>query len=349
MGIKRIVDTAFWTDGKVEEFTPEDKYFMLYLLTNPQTTQLGIYEISVKRAAYEMGYSIDAVRALIERFEKVHEMIVYSKDTNEIAIKNFLKHSIVKGGKPVEDCLEREMRLVRNRKLIALVFNHISKTKNLNKTVKDMINKYYIENGVVVEDDFDNEDDNVNENDNDNDVSYPVQGTYRENQLPYASIKDEILNDKGFGDKTCEWCGCKTTILHKHHYPIPKRMGGKQIVNICSNCHNEFHVLEGRVYGDRHSDVSKLPKPIKHKHGEYKNVLLSDDELEKLKKEFSDWKDRIERLSSYVASTGKSYKSHYATIRNWARKDKEQKAQRGTVSANGIRIDDSLNDLDGLF
>lgn len=51
--------------------------------------------------------------------------------------------------------------------------------------------------------------------------------------------------------------------------------------------------------------------------------MLTDEELEKLKGEFTDWADRIERLSSYVASTGKSYKSHYATIRNWARKDAE--------------------------
>lgn len=66
---------------------------------------------------------------------------------------------------------------------------------------------------------------------------------------------------------------------------------------------------------------SKLKK---HKYGEYNNVLLTDEELEKLKAEYSDWADRIERLSSYVASTGKSYKSHYATIRNWARKDKQE-------------------------
>ena len=68
----------------------------------------------------------------------------------------------------------------------------------------------------------------------------------------------------------------------------------------------------------------KKTKPVKHKYGEYNNVLLTDDELEKLKKEYSDLDERIERLSSYVASTGKTYKSHYATIRNWARKDAEQ-------------------------
>ncbi len=69
---------------------------------------------------------------------------------------------------------------------------------------------------------------------------------------------------------------------------------------------------------------AKAKKPVKHKHGEYANVLLTDDELDKLKAEYTDWQERIERLSSYIASTGKSYKSHYATIRNWARKDKEQ-------------------------
>lgn len=70
-------------------------------------------------------------------------------------------------------------------------------------------------------------------------------------------------------------------------------------------------------------------KPTKHKYGEYNNVLLTDDELDKLKTEYSDWAERIERLSSYVASTGKSYKSHYATIRNWARKDTAQGKMTG--------------------
>ena len=43
MGIKRIVDTSFWTDGKVDEFSPEDKYFLLYLLTKAQNTNDAVY------------------------------------------------------------------------------------------------------------------------------------------------------------------------------------------------------------------------------------------------------------------------------------------------------------------
>lgn len=170
MGIKRIVDTSFWTDGKVDEFTPEDKYFMLYLLTNPFSTQLGIYEISVKQVAFHMGYSIDAVKALIERFENNYEMIVFSKATNEIAIKNFLRHSIIKGGAPVRDCLIKEMKKVKNKDLISIVFAHIKDSEDLNETVKNIIAEYEEKNGTLS---YSNEKYNVNDNENENEVSYP--------------------------------------------------------------------------------------------------------------------------------------------------------------------------------
>ena len=67
----------------------------------------------------------------------------------------------------------------------------------------------------------------------------------------------------------------------------------------------------------------KKEKPQRHKCGQYNNVLLSDDELKKLKDEFpSDWQERIERVSEYCASKGKTYKDYLATIRSWARKDR---------------------------
>ena len=73
----------------------------------------------------------------------------------------------------------------------------------------------------------------------------------------------------------------------------------------------------------------KSAKPTRHKYGEYNNVLLSDEDMEKLKSEFpADYQERIERLSCYIASTGKGYKNHLATIRNWARKDVQQKPQQ---------------------
>lgn len=77
-------------------------------------------------------------------------------------------------------------------------------------------------------------------------------------------------------------------------------------------------------------------KETRHQYGEYQNVLLSDEELEKLKAEFPDYQERIERLSEYCASTGKSYKNYLATIRVWAKK--EPKPEREDWRGGGPRL-----------
>ena len=91
----------------------------------------------------------------------------------------------------------------------------------------------------------------------------------------------------------------------------------------------------------------KQKKPAKHKYGEYNNVLLTDTELDKLKDKFPDWEDRIERLSIYIESKGAKYKSHYATILNWARRDGSTANGRVVKANNTLRND--MNDLDDLF
>ncbi len=195
MGIKRIVDTSFWTDGKVDDFSPEDKYFMLYLLTNPFSTQLGIYEISIKQVAFQLGYSMDSVKVLIERFENKYGMIIFSPKTNEIAIKNFLRHSIIKGGAPVRDCLIKEMKAVKNKELIARVFAHIKGCERLNETVKNIIAEYEEKNGVLS---YSNEKNNDNENENENEVSSPDTGNDSLDDSFKADLSEIIsyLNEK---------------------------------------------------------------------------------------------------------------------------------------------------------
>ena len=73
----------------------------------------------------------------------------------------------------------------------------------------------------------------------------------------------------------------------------------------------------------------KKEKPQKHQHGKFKNVLLTDEELEKLREKFPDtYEAMIDRLSYGIESKGYKYKSHYATILNWYRRDAEEKEQR---------------------
>lgn len=75
---------------------------------------------------------------------------------------------------------------------------------------------------------------------------------------------------------------------------------------------------------DNGKPADKPLKPIRHKYGEYKNVLLTEEELSKLQSEIPCWQAMIERLSSYMESSGKKYKSHLATMRNWYRKDQSK-------------------------
>ena len=91
--------------------------------------------------------------------------------------------------------------------------------------------------------------------------------------------------------------------------------------------------IDKEIEIQKDKEIKELPpvasasaKPTRHKYGFYQNVLLSDEDMEKLKSEFpEDWEQRIERLSEYIASKGAKYKNHLATIRAWARKEQPTK------------------------
>lgn len=94
MAIYRSVSQSFWTDTKVvDQFTPEDRYFMLYLLTNVHATLLGCYEISVGQMASETGYNRESIYALIARFKNQYGIIDFSEEDNEILIKNWYRYN----------------------------------------------------------------------------------------------------------------------------------------------------------------------------------------------------------------------------------------------------------------
>lgn len=89
----------------------------------------------------------------------------------------------------------------------------------------------------------------------------------------------------------------------------------------------------------------KPTKPVRHKYGQYKNVLLSDEDMEKLKAEFPyDYEGRIERLSEYIESKGTKYKNHLATIRSWARNDKDRARQKPQEKKSGNVFLDLINE-----
>ena len=106
---------------------------------------------------------------------------------------------------------------------------------------------------------------------------------------------------------------------------VAKRVRKHRSKDILLQCNTAVTKCNTEKEKDIEKDIEIERKPARHKYGIYDNVLLSDSDTQKLINEFpNDYQERIERLSEYMASTGKPYKNHLATMRNWAKRDKTE-------------------------
>ena len=189
MAIYRNVQLSFWTDNKVEDdFTPEDKYFYLYLLTNPQTNICGCYEVSYSQLTNQTGYNKDSVIRLLDRFENVHGIIKFDKKTKEILILNWYKYNWSKS--------EKTLVGVEN------VTKHI-KSKEFQKyiySVVENIRKGSVENGHICpmqasDSDTDSVSDTVNNNIKDIEKEEQLKNNF---QIIYDSYPKKVGRTEGY-------------------------------------------------------------------------------------------------------------------------------------------------------
>ena len=103
-------------------------------------------------------------------------MIRYNRDTDEVAIKNYLKHSIITGGKPVLDLLLKDAAEVKDKSLLTYIKREYFKSSGqTNATVAEFLD--------TIPDD--NDDDKHNDNDDDKVV------TTTRTRLVHDSLKAE--------------------------------------------------------------------------------------------------------------------------------------------------------------
>lgn len=118
MAVYRHIHINYWQDGFVLDLTPEEKYFYIYLMTNSKTSQCGIYELHRRIIETETGYNRETVEKLLNRFGE-YEKIVYCEETQEIFLKNWIKHNKVVSPK-VKKCIEKELSNIKSKELINL-------------------------------------------------------------------------------------------------------------------------------------------------------------------------------------------------------------------------------------
>lgn len=184
MAYYRNISTGFWTDRKVDDdFTPEDKYFYLYLITNPHTNICGCYEIGMKQMSRETGYNDDTIKRLLNRLQNVHNVIRYDENTKEVFIINWSKYNWSKSEKL--------------QKAVLKVADFI-KSEEFKNNIIDLIN-----NKITISDILQNTDYRIQITDNrlqitDTDVcigyQYPIDTVSEQKKEKTTSI-DDIIND----------------------------------------------------------------------------------------------------------------------------------------------------------
>ena len=113
MAIYRTLYTKFWEDDKIlDEMSMEEKFFYIYLLTNPRVKQCGCYGISFHQIFLQTNISKENAKKIIERFEKELNLVKYSKNTKEILLLNFYKYNWTPSHL-IKACIEKELNEVK--------------------------------------------------------------------------------------------------------------------------------------------------------------------------------------------------------------------------------------------
>jgi len=188
MAIYRTVNMSFWTDTKVvDDYTPEDKYFMLYCLTNQYTNIIGCYEISIKQMSYDLGYNVETVEKIIDRFNSKHKTILYDKDTKELFIANWHKYNWSSSPK-LDSCLSEDISKVKSidfrNKLIELY--------NSRDSIEEKIDMVSIPYTYHI--------DTTDSNSNSNSISNTNSNTNRNSNTNSNSISNNIYSSSEMND-----------------------------------------------------------------------------------------------------------------------------------------------------
>ena len=175
-------------------------------------------------------------------------------------------------------------------------------------------------------------------------------GLSKETEISVQSIRTSINHLKSTGEITTESTS-KFTIITIKNYDLYQQA--------TNDLTNEQQAANKRLTSDQQQ--CKKDKESKRKkknvgdtrtrasYGEFKNVLLSDSELSELKTRYPQFYEaKIERLSRYLAATGKKYNDHFATLLDWLHEDttKEHPKEKRSYDINDLEKIDTLDFID---
>jgi hypothetical protein len=142
----RSVNTKFWDDSFISELTPTEKLLFLYLITNPLTNLIGIYEISLRKICFDTGLNNEIVSKGLERFEKVKK-VFYSE--NYIILPNWLKNQNLNSNMKV--AVVKEFEQLPNVLVNSILNNDLEQLPNDYESIRNALETIRDLNRIKVE------------------------------------------------------------------------------------------------------------------------------------------------------------------------------------------------------
>lgn len=170
-------------------------------------------------------------------------------------------------------------------------------------------------------------------------------------QLAFMFIKGNLDRDREKYDKRCETSANNGKLGGRPPKEKPNSKPNKNLKkpkkadndNEIDNVNdNEIDIDNNITTSEEKSSTVDTAKASKHKYGEYKHVLLKDEELQKLQQDYSNWEQLITYLDEYIEMKGYKAKSHYLAIKKWV-VDAVKKTSR-TTNKTTKEVEDWLNE-----
>jgi len=338
MAKQRMVNTRFWDDNYASNLDPIEKLLFLYFLTNTSTNISGVYEIPIKKVANETGIDKEMVEKIINRFSKDNK--IFYKD-GWVVIKNFIKHQNQKSPKVSKGIVE-EFKNVPENILAVLNIGQIDYEENPSLSKRQ---------AVLIRDKFTCKycEDEIKDN------TYELDHIF-----PKSKGGNDLYTNIALACRTCnqtkldrtdeEFIGRKIIVESYHaEKALNELKGNESYINKMRNIHPEFSLdvktitnkypistlSHSNTNSNSNTNLTKhtisTVKPEKGLFGEFKKVKLTEEEYTKLIELLGEKNTNIliAELDEYIASKGKKYSSHYATLRTWARRKVNEIKDKG--------------------
>ena len=153
-------------------------------------------------------------------------------------------------------------------------------------------------------------------------IFYPIQDLAKAIHKSEMSVKTALssLEDHALILRKRQGVGKANRIYVK--LPVDRNLSARQTENCPSDGKKTVCHMERKLSGNKNKESKTNESKRRSKtYGKFQNVFLSDGDITVLQRTVPSYIEYIERLSTYMQSSGKSYADHAATIRSWYLRD----------------------------